>query len=219
MIFRQPLWALVAIRSSAGKQRLAGVLDEGQRRELVMVMAGDVLSALLAAPEITRVALVTEDAELGELAQALGAQVIPDPGQGGLNGALSHGRDVLVEEGAQSLLIVHGDVPAITSADIAALCAAHDGGVTIARATSDGGTNGLLLTPPEAIALHFGPDSCAAHLAAAEKAGFAAKVLAIAGLSHDIDEPRDLGLLAASASDGKAARLARAWAAGLQPKG
>jgi 2-phospho-L-lactate guanylyltransferase len=219
MTVRPPLWALVAIRSSAGKQRLAGVLDDGQRRELVMAMAGDVLDALVSAPEVAGVALVTEDSELGELAQALGAKVIPDPGQGGLNGALAHGRDVLAEEGAQSLLIVHGDVPAITAADIAALCAAHEGGVTVARATSDGGTNGLLLTPPDAVDLHFGPDSCAAHVAAAKKAGIHPQVLAITGLSHDIDEPSDLGLLAASASEGKAARLARAWAAGLQPKG
>ncbi len=208
-----PLWALVAIRSSAGKQRLAGVLDEAQRHALVLAMAEDVLAALLASPQITGVALVTEDAQLGEMAQAMGAQIIPDPGEGGLNGALAHGRAVLVEEGAQSLLIVHGDVPAIAAADIAAMCAAHDGGVTIAPATSDGGTNGLLLTPPDAIALHFGKDSCAAHVAAAEKAGFAAKVLVIAGLSHDIDEAEDLGLLAVSASEGKAARLARTLAA------
>lgn len=175
-------------------------------------MAEDVLSALVAAPQIAGVALVTEDPELGDLAQQLGVQTIVDPGKGGLNGALSHGRDVLMERGARSLLVVHGDVPALSPADIAEFCHAHEGGVTIARAASDGGTNGLLLSPPDAISFQFGPQSCAAHLSAAQNIGLAPKVLAIAGLSHDIDKPQDLGLLAHSGSNGKAAQFARSLA-------
>ena len=212
MTVAPPLWALVAIRSSTGKQRLAGRLDQGQRRQLVMAMAEDVLSALVASPQLAGVALTTQDPELAGLAERLGTQIIPDPGEGGLNGALSHACDVLMAEGAQSVLIVHGDVPELTPADIAELCTAHEGGVTIARAASDGGTNGLLLSPPDVIALQFGVDSCAAHVSATQNAGLRPKVLAIAGLNHDIDEPEDLALLAASGSDGKAAGFARALA-------
>jgi 2-phospho-L-lactate guanylyltransferase len=212
-----PLWALVAVRSGLGKQRLAGVLDPEQRRALVMAMAGDVLVALVASPEVDGIAVTTADPDLAALAQGFGSRIIMErDGAGGLNAALSHAAALLKADGANSLLIVHGDVPTVTPGDIATLVAAHTHGITIARAVSDGGTNALLLTPPDAIALHFGKDSCAAHLAAADEGRIAARVLAIPGLSADIDEPEDLRQLAAGTGEGRAAQLARdlAWQSG-----
>lgn len=207
---RGPVWALVAIRSSAGKRRLAGVLDDGQRRELVMAMAEDVLAALGRSSGLAGFALTTADPDLAALGRKMGARILHEEGEGGLNSALEHARDRLIADGAACLLILHGDVPAVTPADIEALLAAQDGPVTIARAESDGGTNGLLLSPANAIPLHFGPNSCDAHRAAAARNGFSAKVLAIAGLSRDIDQPEDLAHLAAGPAMGKAAGIARA---------
>lgn len=205
-----PVWALVPVRSGTGKQRLAGVLDAGQRRALVMAMAEDVLAALAATPAIAGIALVTTDEHLAALGRRYGARIIEDGGQGGLNGALLQAAGQVAGWGARSLLIVHGDVPMATPPDFEALFAGHAGGVTIARAASDGGTNALLLTPPGAIPFRFGGNSCAQHLAEAEKAGIPAAVLAIPGLSYDIDRPEDLQRLAAA--KGRAARLVRAAA-------
>ncbi len=205
-----PLWALVAVRSGVGKQRLAGVLDPTQRRALVMAMATDVLAALAASPAVDGFAVTTADPDLAALGAQMGARIIMErDGAGGLNGALEDAAALLIADGARSLLILHGDVPTVTPGDIAALLADHETGVTIARADSDGGTNALLLTPADAITLHFGKDSCAAHLTAASEAGIAARALAIPGLSADIDEPEDLRQLAAGAGEGRAALLAR----------
>lgn len=205
-----PLWALVAVRSGVGKQRLAGVLDPAQRRTLVMAMAADVLSALAASPEVDGIAVTTADPDLAALGENLGARIIMErAGAGGLNAALADAAALLRAGGAQSLLILHGDVPSVTPADIAQLVAGHEAGVTIARAGNDGGTNALLLTPPDAISLHFGKDSCTAHLSAAATRGIAARVLAIPGLCYDIDEPEDLRQLAAGSGEGRAAQLAR----------
>jgi 2-phospho-L-lactate guanylyltransferase len=55
-----------------------------------------------------------------------------------------------------------------------------------------GGTNALLLRPPEAIAPAFGPGSFEAHLRAAEAAGVAVQVVTDALLGFDLDTPDDL---------------------------
>jgi len=204
-----PLWALIAVRSGMGKKRLSGLLDEEQRARIVRAMIGDVLGALAASPSVDGVAVTTADPELAALAQSHGARIIPEEGTSGLNGALERAGAILAADGASSLLIMHADVPEVTSADVEALVARHNGAVTIARAESDGGTNALLLSPPDVIRLHFGAESCAAHLAAAHEAGIAADALAIAGLSRDIDNPEDLRRLARGPNCGEAAKLAR----------
>jgi 2-phospho-L-lactate guanylyltransferase len=57
------------------------------------------------------------------------------------------------------------------------------------------GTNALLLTPPDALAPSFGPDSRKRHLAEAEQAGLQAEVVEIASLAMDVDTPEDLETL------------------------
>ena len=203
----QPLWALVPLRGGAGKKRLSGMLDAEQRRDLVAAMADDVLRALCAVPGIHGVAVTTSDPALAALARSHGAQVIPDTGTDGLNAALEQAARRLIGQGARSLLVMHGDLPQATPAAIGKLLEAHEGGVTVARADQDGGSNALLLTPPDAIVFLFGPDSCAVHLAAAEDAGISASALVIPGLSDDIDEEQDLRRLAGSAGTGEASRL------------
>jgi 2-phospho-L-lactate guanylyltransferase len=64
--------------------------------------------------------------------------------------------------------------------------------VAIVPADAGGGTNALLLYPPDVIAPSFGPDSFAAHLRAAEAAGAAVQVVSDPALGFDLDTPDDL---------------------------
>ncbi len=57
------------------------------------------------------------------------------------------------------------------------------------------GTNGLLLTPPDAIAPSFGPDSCERHRALAQAAGAACRLQRPSSLLLDIDTGADLQAL------------------------
>jgi 2-phospho-L-lactate guanylyltransferase len=57
------------------------------------------------------------------------------------------------------------------------------------------GTNALLLTPPDALAPAFGPDSCARHLSAAESRGISHVLADVPSLALDIDTPEDLAAL------------------------
>jgi 2-phospho-L-lactate guanylyltransferase len=64
--------------------------------------------------------------------------------------------------------------------------------VAIAPADAGGGTNALLLCPPDAITPAFGTGSFEAHLRAAEDAGAAVQVVHDPALGFDLDTPDDL---------------------------
>jgi len=59
--------------------------------------------------------------------------------------------------------------------------------------------------------LKFGEPSFQNHLAVARAYGLEPRVLMLAGLALDVDEPEDLVTLAAEGGITESARLARAW--------
>jgi 2-phospho-L-lactate guanylyltransferase len=70
------------------------------------------------------------------------------------------------------------------------------------------GTNALLVAPPGAFPPRFGPGSFARHRAEAEARRLDCRVLPLAGIGLDIDEPRDLqALLALKRNDPRYAFL------------
>jgi 2-phospho-L-lactate guanylyltransferase (CobY/MobA/RfbA family) len=72
--------------------------------------------------------------------------------------------------------------------------AAHDDapGFTIVPSRDLGGSNCILRSPPESVALWFGPDSYRRHLTAARAAGIAPRVAQAAGIACDLDTPDDI---------------------------
>jgi 2-phospho-L-lactate guanylyltransferase len=98
------------------------------------------------------------------------------------------------------VLVLHGDLPLLETGDITAVLALQrrSGGLVIGCDRAGTGTNLLAFDEGGAVPFHFGPDSCALHLAAARAAGVKARVLQRAGIALDIDGPADmLALLAA----------------------
>src|SRR5262249_61097347 len=69
---------------------------------------------------------------------------------------------------------IPGDVPCVTAAEIDALvtAAAAAPAVALAPSRSGLGTNGVALSPPDALTLRFGEPSFDAHLAGARARGF-----------------------------------------------
>ncbi len=89
---------------------------------------------------------------------------------------------------------IPGDVPLVTPDEIGELIAAHDRtpDFVITPAHDGRGSNAVLCAPPELVPLQFGDDSFVPHLAAARRVGIEPKVIRLAGLGLDIDNPRDL---------------------------
>lgn len=183
------MWILMPYRGG-GKSRLAGVMTPAERERLGLVMLRDMLATLCRGYD-GAISVVTSDAAAAASARAAGCHVERDAGDG-MNTALNRCARGLAEKNIGTLLVLPADLPAIRRTDIEAFMRAHRGGVSVARAIADGGTNALLCTPPGIIGFQFGADSAERHRRAAVEAGTSATVADIAGLRRDIDRPGDL---------------------------
>jgi 2-phospho-L-lactate/phosphoenolpyruvate guanylyltransferase len=199
----EPLHVVLPLRTvSGGKARLGGALDAEEREELVLGMLRHTLATLRDWPACRRVHLVSPDAGLARLAGAAGVELmIQPPETEGLNAGIQLGVAAAARAGAATVLVLPGDLPGIGVTALDELLLAADAGlaaaaggplVTIAPSDARGGTNALLLRPPDVIEPTFGPDSFAAHLRAAEAAGAAVQVVDQADLAFDLDTPDDL---------------------------
>jgi 2-phospho-L-lactate guanylyltransferase len=184
-------------RFELAKSRLRDQLAPAQRRRLAEAMVTDVLDALLAAPELDAVAVVTNEAAVAGLARSLGAVVLADPTESGQSVAAAVGIAHATALGYERALLVPGDCPALDAGDLHELLAApvEPPAVTIVADRHGSGTNALLLSPPDAIAPAFGPGSFALHRRGAAEAATAWHVAAVPGLLLDIDTPEDLAAL------------------------
>jgi 2-phospho-L-lactate guanylyltransferase len=186
-------WVLIPVKPLAtAKTRLAGVLAPAERRALVLAMLDDVLDALAGVSGLAGVALVGGDAELARHLAGRGLRLLAEP-ESGLNAALRAARVELAAAGAERLLILPADVPALDRVAVEALLAsAGEPAVALVAASADGGTNALLLAPPGLLEPAFGPGSCARYRQAAAALGVAPKLLELPQVALDIDRPADL---------------------------
>jgi 2-phospho-L-lactate guanylyltransferase len=110
-----------------------------------------------------------------------------------LNAALRAARVELVAAGAERLLILPADIPALDRAAVEALLASAGApAVALVAASADGGTNALLLAPPGLLEPAFGPGSCACYRQAAAALGVVPRLLELPQVALDIDRPADL---------------------------
>lgn len=191
------MWVLIPVKPLAqAKTRLAGVLSPGERQALVRHMLDDVLAALAAAPGIAGIALVTADPAVARIGAEHGLRVLPESASG-LNAALHDAIATLAGEGVGTLLVLPADVPLFDTATLEQLRAAQRAApaLTLVAASADGGTNALLLSPPDLLAPAFGVGSCAGYCRAAAALGVAPVVLDAPQAALDIDRPEDLARL------------------------
>lgn len=187
--------ALVPVKAlSEAKGRLAAVLTSEERRRLALAMLADVVTALLGAASIAYIAIISPDKAVLKEAERLRARPLPEPPQvRGINAALSYGASLLAKEGADTILVVPGDLPTLTAAAVEAVLASLPSprGVAIVP-SAEGGTNVLALRPPDAIPFRFGPKSFTAHRREAVARAVPTTVVRREELTTDIDSPQDL---------------------------
>jgi 2-phospho-L-lactate guanylyltransferase len=188
-------WALVPIkRFPAAKSRLSTVFSREECNRLAESMARDVLRALIAAPEIAGIAILTAEPSLAQFPEAAGARLFAETPGGDYCADLAATAASLAASGARTLVVLPSDLPTLSAASVRALLTAHTTtpeGVTVAAAR-DGGTNALVLTPPTIMPFLFGPDSATRHMAAASARGVACQRLDIPAFARDIDTPEDV---------------------------
>jgi 2-phospho-L-lactate guanylyltransferase len=187
-------WSVVVPvkRVERAKTRLSGAVPGSGHTELVLALAADTVSAVLASPAVARVIVVTDDARAAAELGALGALVVPDLPDSGLNPALDHGAAVAAASGpADGVAVVGADRPALRPADLAAVLGLAAGHVrSFLPDTAGTGTALLAARPGSPLGPLFGPGSAAAHAASG--------AVRLAGewtsLRHDTDTAADLGV-------------------------
>jgi len=184
---------------------------------------GDGLPLLTAAADRLRIVLQPADRPGLDAAVDVGREIAAsEPEVGTTSGPAEHG--------PVRLLVAHADLPALTTADVAALLA-EDAPVVVATDRLGAGTNLLVLDPPasapssttllsgtgterqeprarpdggsggEGFRFQFGTGSRAAHVAEAERLGLRAVVVQRPGTAVDLDTIDDWGELPTEVRD------------------
>jgi 2-phospho-L-lactate guanylyltransferase len=185
-------WSLVVpVKVLAqAKSRLTGLADDS-RSKFALAMAADTIAAAAEANNVGDVLVVTDDPEIGDMAAALGAVVLADTPQAGLNEALAHGAGYSEQRwpdrGRAGLA---GDLPALRPGELtAALDAAASVGVAFVPDAEGTGTTLYAAAPAVPFSPQFGPASRDSHLAGG---AVELRMGERAGLRQDVDTIDDL---------------------------
>ncbi|MDP9445367.1 MAG: 2-phospho-L-lactate guanylyltransferase [Actinomycetota bacterium] len=172
------------------KTRLAGSAGR-HRADLARAFAADCVVAALRCPSVTSVVAVTDDVAAGVLLSGLGAVVVPDTPDAGLNPALEHGaawaRDTW--PGCR-VTVLSADLPALRPDELSAALRNAEAQPRAFVADAAGtGTTLLTAGPGSPLRARFGRASRAAH-----RAGGAVELesLVAPGLRRDVDTDVDL---------------------------
>jgi 2-phospho-L-lactate guanylyltransferase len=170
------------------KTRLTG-FDPATRKALAVSFALDTVAAALDCSLVTAVVVVTNDDTKDRFVE-LGASVVPDQPDAGLNPALVYAAQRVRQECPEaSLAAISSDLPAVRSADLArAITAAHELGWFVADANGVG-TTMVAAGSTAPWQPQFGRHSRAAHRAAGLEE---IELSGLERLRRDVDTPVDL---------------------------
>lgn len=193
-------WSLVVPvkRLPAAKSRLSGL---GEARErLALAFAADTVSAALSCPRVTQVIVVTDDPVAAPELASLGARIVPDEPDAGLNPALRHGAAIARATGAREggaavghaggVGAISADLPALRPDELARVltaAAAHD--QAFLSDTSGEGTTLYTARPGADFAPAFGNGSRDRHAALG---AHELNLPDVPSIRRDVDTPDDL---------------------------
>ncbi|MEM7117690.1 MAG: 2-phospho-L-lactate guanylyltransferase [Chloroflexota bacterium] len=188
------IWAIIPVKQLAqSKSRLAAVLSEAERARLVLQLLQRELDVLGQAACIDQTVVVSSDAAVLALAQAAGANVIPEVASEGINRAVQKAVGLAVQEGITAVLILPVDLPFLQLSDIEQIidhAKTKQVGKTNMVICPDGhgtGTNALCLPPLFDFAFQYGEQSFQKHIAQARQHQLIPVVLQIPRLMFDLD--------------------------------
>lgn len=204
-------------RLTVAKSRLRGALADVDHAELVLAMALDTICAALASPVVGRMVVVTSDADATKAALDVGAEVVDDVPDAGLNPALAYAATQARSKAAAATLpaiaALAADLPCLRTEELTdALRSAPMAGRAYVTDAARTGTVLLTAAPGAQLEPCFGARSAAAHAAsgAVELSG------AWPTLRRDVDTAEDLVAAAALGLGPRtAATLGTRWPSAL----
>lgn len=182
--------ALVPVkRPGQGKTRLAA-LGSPARESLALAFALDTVTALLEAPSVALVLVVTDDHEVARACRALGAEALPDAGDG-LNGTLVQAAaEAARREPDLGLMAVCGDLPGLAAAEVEEIAdGLGEEPCAFVPDTAGTGTTVYLTTAHTDFDPRFGPGSAEAHRSSGARE---ISLPTDSPAREDVDTPEDL---------------------------
>ncbi|MDW7745632.1 2-phospho-L-lactate guanylyltransferase [Halomonas sp.] len=192
----KPLIVIPVKAFSLAKSRLGQKLSPGHRSALARRLCEHTLHFLAKwFPDHDRL-VVTASPAIARLARRHGARVLEEPVAEGLSMAAQRAAEWACQQGYQAQLLIPADIVQLDETEIRRLLGAQEQGeCAVICPASDGGTNALLTSPPDALPFRFGPRSAEAHREAALRRGLPCQVLELTHLRFDLDTPTDLKTL------------------------
>lgn len=192
MVDLSPGWCLVVPvkRLAVAKSRLAGSAG-AYRAALALAFAADTVTAALATASVLEVIAVTDDPEAARLLARLGARVVTDEPDSGLNPALRHGAAAAAERHPLAGLgALSADLPALRPGELSsALRSGGEHGSAVVADAGGTGTTAYLVSAGGTFRPAFGPNSLQAHVTGG---AHALTGVDLASLRRDVDTPADL---------------------------
>lgn len=182
-------------RFDAAHGRLAESVSAADRRRLAEAMFLDLLSKIRRSKTIDRVIVVTADETAARNARWLGHQVLLQDEDGGHPQAAAAGARVAAAQGFSRVAMLPIDCPLFVPEELDARLGRTPRAALIVPDRHETGTNALVLSPPDAFAPAFGPDSLARHVSRARSAGVSFAMEPIESLAADLDTAEDLTTL------------------------
>jgi 2-phospho-L-lactate guanylyltransferase len=185
-----PQWSIVipAKRLAVAKTRLRPLTDglrAGLHEELVLALLGDTVAAAVACAAVAEVVVVTDDPEAAVAVRPLGARVLSDEPDRGLNPALEHGA-----RGASGSAVaaLSSDLPALRPVELEAALRAAEAAPRCFVPDAHGTGTTLLAAVGAALLPRFGSASARVH----RDGGAVPLTGDWPGLVRDVDTPADL---------------------------
>lgn len=195
--------AIVPVKRFArAKERLLEVIGPPERAALTKAMLADVLAALTRCELVERVIVVTGEGRAERVAMRHAQrvrtpiEVFRDPEDAGHSEAATLGIVRARALGATCAALLPGDCPLLDPLELdGALARMAEDTVAVIPDRHGAGTNALLLSPADAIAPGFGPDSRERHHERAVRRGLTASTESLDSLALDLDTADDLAVL------------------------
>lgn len=192
------LWAIVPMKPlRLGKSRLAPVLSNDERVDLIRSFLDKTLVTLKEVPEVEHILVISRDPQVLAISRHHGVRTLMEHGGSDLNTAVARASLVAKSYGARGVLVVPADIPLISSTELKQVVQAGlvSPVVVVVPDRHEMGTNTILISPVGLIEYRFGIGSFQAHCAQAQQVHAKLEICRLPLLSLDIDTPEDLDLL------------------------
>jgi 2-phospho-L-lactate/phosphoenolpyruvate guanylyltransferase len=180
---------------TSAKRRLEAALAPRDRRRVAEAMFLDAITKLPRSRCLDDVLVVTSDPSVARQARWFGHRVLEQERDEGHSQAARAGALAAKAEGADRVAMLAVDCPLMDVEELDSRLGHSPRAALIVPDRHGTGTNALVLSPPDALAPAFGPDSCSRHVSRARAGGISFAHEEIESLAIDLDTPEDLILL------------------------